>query len=278
VVPPELVLPLSLCAGAFGLCWVLSLVFREYSWVDRLWSIIPPVYVGTLAYAAGGQDVRLNLMTALTALWGARLTFNYARKGGYAPGGEDYRWGILKARMKPWQWQLFNVGFIAGYQNLLLLLIALPAWTAYQHPTPVGPLDLALAALFLALLLGEFVADQQQWRFHQAKKARAQAGQVDPKGFLDTGLWAYSRHPNFFCELGQWWVVYAFAAVASGQPVHVTLLGPVLLTLLFHGSANFTESITASKYPRYAEYQRRVSRIVPMPARAEAASPSAASS
>ena len=49
MVPPELLVPLSLCAVAFGLCWVLSLLFREYSWVDRLWSIIPAVYVGTFA-------------------------------------------------------------------------------------------------------------------------------------------------------------------------------------------------------------------------------------
>ncbi len=262
-VPAELLLPMGLCAGVAALCWLLSLVFREYSWVDRIWSVVPPVYIGTFAAASAWSDPRLNLMTALTALWGARLTFNYARKGGYAPGGEDYRWSILRGRMKPWQWQLFNLFFIAGYQNLLLLLIALPAHTAAVHRAPLTGVDLALAALFLALLAGETVADQQQWNFHQQKKARAAAGEAEPLGFLDTGLWAYSRHPNFFCELGQWWVIYLFAVSASETLVHPTLVGPVLLTLLFHGSAQFTESITASKYPRYAEYQRRVSRIIP---------------
>jgi steroid 5-alpha reductase family enzyme len=252
-------------------CWILSIVFREYSWVDRIWSIVPPVYVGTFAAAAGWGDARLNLMTALTTLWAARLTFNYARKGGYAPGGEDYRWQILKARMSTVQWHLFNVGFIAGYQNLLLLLIALPAWTAYASRTPLGPLDWAAAVCFLVLLAGETVADQQQWNFHQAKLARKARGEPEPLGFLDTGLWAWSRHPNFFCEQGQWWVVYVFAAAATGSPLHVTLLGPVLLTLLFLGSAQFTESISASKYPRYADYQRRVSRMIPMPPRREGA-------
>jgi steroid 5-alpha reductase family enzyme len=268
MLPPELVLPVTACAIAAAACWLLSLIFGEVSWVDRLWSITPPVYVVMFAAAAGGRDARLDLMAALTVLWGARLTFNFARKGGYAKGGEDYRWAVLRARMKPAAWHLFNLGFIAGYQNVLLLLIALPAWTALGHPAPLGPLDVVAAAGFLILLAGETWADQQQWRFHQAKKARAAAGEPEPtKGFVDTGLWAWSRHPNFFCEQGLWWMIYLFAVSATGAPLHITIAGPVLLTLLFQGSTSFTESITASRYPAYAEYQRRVSRLIPMPPR-----------
>jgi steroid 5-alpha reductase family enzyme len=264
---PELMTPVTVCAVVITICWMLSMIFREYSWVDRVWSIVPPVYVGIFAAQAHWHDARLNLMTVLTALWGARLTFNYARKGGYAPGGEDYRWSILRARMAPWQWQLFNLGFIAIYQNALLLAIALPAYTVAHHPSPLGMADGVAAMCFVALLVGETVADQQQWNFHQTKKTSAAAGIAETKGFLDRGMWAWSRHPNFFCEVGQWWVVYLFAVIASGQALHLTVLGPVLLTLLFHGSTTFTESISASKYPAYAEYQRRVSRILPMPPR-----------
>jgi steroid 5-alpha reductase family enzyme len=101
--PAELVLPLGMAAVVAALCWVLSLVFDEYSWVERSWSVVPQVYVGTFACQADFADARLSLMFALTTLWGARLTFNYARKGGYAKGGEDYRWRILKGRMTSWQ-------------------------------------------------------------------------------------------------------------------------------------------------------------------------------
>ncbi|MBM4280815.1 MAG: DUF1295 domain-containing protein [Deltaproteobacteria bacterium] len=267
MLPPELFLLIVVTAAVAAACWLLGVIFDEYSWVDRLWSIVPPVYIALLAGQAGFDDARLNLMTVLTTLWGARLTFNYARKGGYERGGEDYRWRILKGRMSPAQWQAFHLLFIAGYQHSLLLLIALPAWTASQHRTAIGAADVALAVVLLALLVGEFVADQQQWNFHQQKKSRAAAGQPEPKGFVDTGLWAWSRHPNFFFEQAQWWVVYAFAVVASGSALHVTLVGPVLLTLLFHGSTQFTESITTAKYPAYADYQRRVSRIIPLPPR-----------
>lgn len=257
---PPLDLLVTLCAGVIAVTWLLSVLTREYSWVDRIWSIVPPVYVGIVAHASSWSDHRLNLMLALTAAWGARLTFNYARKGGYAPGGEDYRWAILRDRLGPIGFQLFNATFIAPYQNLLLLLIALPAWVAASHPRPLGPADLALAAAFVALLAGEFIADQQQWNFHQQKRARAARGEPEPKGFVDTGLWAWSRHPNFVCELGQWWVVYLFSVAAGAGWLHVGLVGPVLLTLLFHGSTWFTESITAAKYPLYADYQRRVRR------------------
>jgi steroid 5-alpha reductase family enzyme len=254
-------LPVAVCVVVTALCWLLSTVFQEYSWVDRIWSIVPPVYVGLIARAADFDDARLNVMTFVTALWGIRLTLNYARKGGYQKGGEDYRWSILRSRMKPWQWQLFNLFFISIYQNFLLLLIALPAYTVFVHRKPFGIFDGVLALLFLALLFGEFVADQQQWKFHQRKKIDIGAKE---KGFLDQGLWAYSRHPNFFFEQSQWCVLFGFAVVAAGTPLVVTALGPVLLVLLFWGSAMFTESLTAAKYPLYAAYQRRVSRTIPM--------------
>lgn len=266
--PPELVLPIVLTASVAGLCLVLSWIFQEFSWVDRIWSIVPPVYVATFAANADWSDARLNLMTALTTLWGLRLTLNYARKGGYAPGGEDYRWRVLRSRMPRWAWELFNVGFISGYQNFLLLLLAMPAWLAWQNRSPLGVLDAVATVGFIALLIGETVADQQQWAFQQDRKARKLRGEPDGKGFLDTGLWAWSRHPNFFCEQGQWWMVYLFAVAAAGTPLNISILGAGLLTMLFDGSTRFTESITASKYPLYKTYQNTVSRMIPWMRRA----------
>lgn len=262
------------CAG----CWVLSLVSRDTSWVDRVWSIVPVVYVWIFAVAglldgrAAGEDTgRLLLMAVLVTAWGARLTFNFARKGGYS-GMEDYRWAILRSRMTPWQFQLFNLFFIVLYQNALLVLITLPALIAWQNPAPLNPFDLACAVLFAAFLVGETIADQQQWAFHRAKAA---AGGALPPGFATTGLFRVSRHPNFFFEQAQWWVFYALgatAAVASGLGVwggalNWTIAGAALLTVLFIGSTIFTESITAAKYPAYAEYQRTTSMLVPLPRR-----------
>ncbi len=259
--------PLIVCLWVLaGVClatWVLSLVTGEHSWVDRIWSIVPVAYVWIFAGAAGLADARLDLLAGLVTLWGARLTFNFARKGGYAPGGEDYRWEVLRGRMSPALFQVFTLVFIVIYQNVLLLLITLPAWTAFQHRTPLNALDIVCAALFLLFLVGETVADQQQWDFHRWKNAEAAAGREPSPRFLQTGLFRFSRHPNFFCEQAQWWVVFLFGCVAAGSLLQWTVLGALLLTGLFIGSTVFTESISRSRYPEYAEYQRRVSPIVP---------------
>ena len=254
---------LWILVAACILTWVLSLVTGEHSWVDRIWSIIPVVYVWVFALAAGLGNPRLTLMAVLVTFWGARLTFNFARKGGYAPGGEDYRWQVLRARMTPGAFHAFNLFFIVIYQNVLLLLIALPAWTAYQHRAPLDPSDVVLAAVFLAFLTGETIADQQQWRFHQWKKAETAAGRMPSPRFLQSGLFRYSRHPNFFFEQAQWWVLFLFGCVAAGSVLQWTVIGPLLLTGLFIGSTVFTESITRSRYPEYAQYQARTSPVVP---------------
>lgn len=273
-----LLLVLIVAGATCAFCWIASLVTKDTSWVDRLWSIVPVVYVWIFAISAiieGRDAVRLTIMAILVTAWGARLTFNFARKGGYT-GMEDYRWAILRSRMTPWQFQLFNAFFIVLYQNALLVLITLPAYLAWQQPAPLTGWDAAFAALFAVFLVGEFVADQQQWNFHEAK--RAAGGRLDP-GFLATGLFRFSRHPNFFFEQAQWWTFYAIgatAAVASGLgfwggAANWTIAGAALLTLLFIGSTVFTESITASKYPAYAEYQRTTSMLVPLPPRRRAA-------
>lgn len=259
-----LAVPIAVCAAVTAACWVLSLLTKEYSWVDRLWSILPIVYVGWFAWAAGGGDPRLNLMTFLVAAWGARLTFNFARKGGYARGGEDYRWAELRRRMSPGLFHVFNVVFVCIVQNALLLAIALPAWVAFTHPgTPLGALDAVAAALVALFLAGETIADEQQWRFQSDKKARLERGETVEPGFLTTGLFRYSRHPNFFCEQAIWWSLYLFGVAAGGGWLNVALAGPVALTLLFQGSTNFTEELSLRKYPAYAAYKTRTSRLVP---------------
>lgn len=242
-------------------CWIASLVTRDTSWVDRLWSVAPVGYVWVFAGFAGLADVRLNVMAILVSLWGARLTFNFARKGGYS-GVEDYRWAILRERMPPFAFQLFNLFFIVLFQNLLLVLITLPALTALENPRPFGIVDGILAGAFLAFLLGETIADEQQWRFQRARKIAADSGVAGHPRFRTSGLFASSRHPNFFFEQAQWWTIGLFGVVAAGS-ITWTVSGALLLSALFVGSTIFTESITRSKYPEYAEYQARVSPIIP---------------
>lgn len=259
--------PLSIVAilvGVFSLyAWIASLVTGDTSQVDRLWSIVPAIYMWVFFLSAHQSRSRLLILALLITAWGVRLTFNFARKGGYS-GVEDYRWAILRARMHKWQFQLFNLFFIVLYQNFILAVITMPAMLAYDNQNvKVSAIDGFLVVLFISLLIGEFIADQQQWDFHQEKKAIERSGQVPKVRFLQTGLFRYSRHPNYFFELGQWWVIYVIGAHVASQVLAWPIVGAVLLTLLFIGSTRFTEQISLEKYPEYAEYQRKTSAVVP---------------
>jgi steroid 5-alpha reductase family enzyme len=248
---------------ACAFAWIASLVTGDTSWVDRLWSIVPMIYVWVFAVTAHLHNARLDVMAIVVTVWGVRLTYNFARKGGYS-GVEDYRWPVLRASMTRWQFQLFNLFFIVLYQNALLVLISLPAWTAYQHRgTSFGVLDVLLTLAFLACTFAETVADQQQWDFQARKSAQVAAGQVPTPRFVQTGLFRFSRHPNYFFEIAQWWLIFFFGAVAARSVVEWTVLGPFLLTLLFIGSTRFTEKISLSHYPEYALYQRTTPPVVP---------------
>lgn len=258
------VVALWACAALAVACWLVSVVTGNASQVDRIWSLAPPGYVLWFAARAGFTDVRLDLMAALTAAWGLRLTWNFARKGGYRWRDEDYRWPELRRLLGPTWFQVLNATFIAPYQNLLLLLIAAPAYVAWQaRGTPLGWLDHAAAAAFVLFLAGETVADQQQWRFQTAKQARRARGEPVHAEFVTTGLFGYCRHPNFLCEQAMWWAVYLFAVSAMGVWINWSITGAVLLTLLFQGSTAFTERLTLAKYPSYADYQRTTPRLLP---------------
>lgn len=255
-------------AGAISACcWIASLITKDTSWVDRIWSIVPVIYVWIAAIAAGLADTRLDVMAILVTLWGARLTFNFARKGGYAgigSGAEDYRWAVIRGRMSAAQFQVFNLLFIVIFQNAVLVLIATPALTAFDHrSTPFGVGDVVLTVLFLAFLVGETAADQQQWRFQEWKRRELAAGRTPATRFVQTGLWRLSRHPNFFFENAQWWTIFAFGAVAAGSVLQWTVAGIALLLAVFIGSTSFTETISLSKYPEYADFQRTTSAVIP---------------
>ena len=263
VLGPIFDIPLMVCVGAAATCWVLNVATKECSWVDRLWSVLPPVYAWLFAWLGGWQP-RSVLMALLATAWGVRLTYNFARKGGYARGGEDYRWEALRKLMPPWAFQVFNLLFIAMYQNALIFAFTLPAYFIASRPTTaLNVVDALGAVLFLAALAGETIADQQQWNFHQEKKSLIAQGLSPKEPFLTAGMFRYSRHPNFFFEQAQWWVFTLFA-IAAGLPwLNWTLAGTVFLTMLFDGSSRFTEYLTLRKYPSYRDYQKRVSRMIP---------------
>jgi steroid 5-alpha reductase family enzyme len=82
-------------------------------------------------------------------------------------------------------------------------------------------------------------------------------------GFVRTGLWSLVRHPNYTMEQSIWVVFYLFSVIATGSWINWSMAGALLLLILFKGSSDFSEDISASKYPEYKDYQKKVPRFVP---------------
>ena len=269
---------LGIIAGCSALyCFVVGELTGNNSQMDKLWSILPPVYCWVIA-ANGGMSLRLVVMAVLATLWGARLTFNFARKGAYRlkfwEGEEDYRWAVVREgpffNGNRWGWMLFDLFFISIYQNTLILLTTFPALVSMTSTVPFGIVDVIAAVLMLGFIAWEAVADEQQWAFQTKKWAMIKAGRKledlpEPYnlGFNTQGLWGISRHPNYLGEQSIWICFYIFSIGAGIGIFNWSIIGCLLLVVLFIGSSSLAEEISGGKYPQYQSYCAQVSRFIP---------------
>lgn len=266
----------AICFGSFLFCFIVGELTLNNSQMDKLWSILPPVYAWVIA-VMGGMTPRLIVMAMLATVWGVRLTYNFGRKGAYSikfwTGEEDYRWKYLrstkyfKSRVV---WAVFDFLFISIYQNVLVLLITLPA-LACVGSNGFGWVDIIATILTAGFILLETIADEQQWRFQTTKWNMIKAGRKledlpmpYKKGFNTTGLWGICRHPNYLGEQGIWASFYIFSIGAGVGICNWSAIGAILLILLFFGSAWLGEMISSSKYPEYAQYRKEVNKFLPI--------------
>ena len=258
---------------------------RNYSQVDRVWSILPTVYNAhyTLwAHLNGLQAGRVGMVLLASILWSTRLTFNYWRKGGYTVGSEDYRWEIIRKRLSPPLFFILNVLFISLSQSVLLFSVTTPTYillllnrfaASTSQASSLDTTDIIFAGLIINLVALTFLADEQQWEYQTAKHKYKDTAKMPTeskfsqaefeRGFLIRGLFAWSRHPNFAFEQSVWVTLYVWGAVKSQSPINWTIIGPMLYLSLFQPSTFLTESISSSKYPEYKEYQKLVGMFLP---------------
>ena len=254
-----------------GLCFLVGEISKNYSQVDKVWSIAPMIYVWFFTYHSD-FNLRMMLMSILVTIWGIRLTYNFARKSGYSiyfwRGKEDYRWKILKERVPIFNikivWSIFNLLFICLYQMGLIFLFSLPVLAAWQgDSSALNIYDLIIAILMLSFIITESIADKQQFEFQSNKYKKIDNNESltgdFKRGFLSNGLWSISRHPNFISEQLIWVTFYLFSISATGVYLNWSIIGCVLLIILFYNSANYTESISEKKYPDYKQYKKKVS-------------------
>lgn len=249
---PWLTALLPLTVFMFG-GWLYSVYKHNVHGVDVMWSLYILITALHVAWQQSATHPRLWLTLTLAIIWGARLSLHLAKRNWGQP--EDHRYRSIRANNEPHFW-LKSLYIIFGLQLVLAWVIALPLVAALQSPAELNLLDWIAALLVLTGISIEAVADQQLAQF---RKQRGHEGQV-----LDSGLWAWSRHPNYFGEALSWWGFYLLAVAAGGW---WTVLSPLLVTLLLLrvSGVSLLEKTIHERRPAYAEYIKRTSAFIPWP-------------
>jgi steroid 5-alpha reductase family enzyme len=224
---------------------------------DPYWSVAPPVAVVYLLLAYGPvAPVRAGLVGVVVLVWGTRLTYNWLR-GWAGLHQEDWRYVDFQRKMGRWYWLVscFGLHLFPTLQVFLGLLPVLPALIG-QGSRAAGWLDGVAFVVAAGAVTIEAVADAQLHRFR--KRADRPQG-----SFLQTGLWRYSRHPNYFGEVGFWVGLWLFG-LAADPAYWWTGLGWVAMLVMFFGySIPAQDARMAASRPGYRAYMRRTAPFVP---------------
>jgi steroid 5-alpha reductase family enzyme len=236
------------------LLWLLSLYLRDSSIVDPFWGTAF-VILAFLYYANAdqGDSLRKLIVLGLTIIWGLRLSLHLLSRN--RAKGEDPRYARWRAQAGPsWWWRSLYKVFLL--QGLLLWIISLPLLAAQYHPQPPALIALDIIALLL-WLTGFFFETLGDWQL-----VRFQSDPRNQTNVLNSGLWRYTRHPNYFGEVCIWW---AFGLLAVSVGAWWALLSPLLLTFLLLRISGITmlESDLKLSKPGYAEYIRTTSAFFP---------------
>ena len=230
---------------AFLLVWLLSLRLRDASIADACWGLGFVLLAWLYVLLSPALTPRSWLVALLVTLWGGRLSWHIGRRN--HGRGEDRRYQAMRASHGPafWWRSLFTVFWLQG---AILWWVALPLLAAVQaaRPAALTWVDGLGVAVFAVGLLFEAVGDHQLRRFRADPSNR---GRV-----LDSGLWRYTRHPNYFGDATLWWGLYVIAAATPGG--WPTLLSPALMTYLLMRVSGVTlleDGLKTSK-PGYRAY------------------------
>ena len=235
--------------------FAFSLVMNNSSMYDPFWSLIP-VGIGLYWFwpqVDGSVTFRAVAIMLVLSCWGLRLTWNFLVSW---PGmqHEDWRYREFREKFGALYW-LVSLSGIHFFPTLIVFAGMLPVWASSQNLEVWHWLEMVGLTTGLGAVLIQGVADTQLRR-HRASNP--------PKGsILDTGLWKYSRHPNYFGEVLIWWSLALFGFASAPESVWVWS-GAIAMTCLFvFSSVPWTDRKTMDSRPRYAERMKKVSGLVP---------------
>lgn len=235
--------------------FAFSRAYRNSSFYDAYWSVIPPLLLFYWWSQGDGDALRTWLITVLVVVWAVRLTANWV----YAFPGlhhEDWRYPMFRERAGRFEF-VADLVAIHLIPTLQVFLGMVPVYVAVT--TPGGGLAWLTVVAFvvgMAAVTLEGVADVQMHRF----VATARPGEV-----MDRGLWSWSRHPNYFGEFGFWFALALFGLAAAPQAWWLFAGAAAMLAMFLGASIPMMETRSLQRRPGYQAVIDRVSRFVPRP-------------
>ena len=246
----------ALCGGGAILLlafatWLASVYKRDASIVDSVWSLLILLPAIVYAITLSARSSRSVWVLALAALWALRLAGYISWRNWGEP--EDHRYQAIRARNQP-HFTAKSLYLVFVLQGLLAAIVSLPLLAALASSRRPNGLDVLGVAVVAFGLVFETLGDWQLARF---KASAASQGRV-----LDTGLWRYTRHPNYFGEFCVWWGFYLIALAAGGW---WSVIAPLLMSLLLlkvSGVALLEKDI-GERRPAYRAYIARTNAFFP---------------
>ena len=233
--------------------YVCSLILKNASLYDPYWSVIPPLLLVGAAVYYQTSSLSVILVILSLSIWAIRLTYNWANLW---QGFDEIDWRYEEMKQKaPKLYLLTNLFGIQLFPtSIVFVQLILAILFIEKHPTInlltlIGSLVIVIAALI------QFIADEQMKRFKKRTKGE--------KKCIEEGLWKYSRHPNYFGEVMVWWGIYLIY-LSMAKRLDFMIISPIMMTSLFlFISIPWMERKIIRTRPEYADYQKRVSMLIP---------------
>jgi steroid 5-alpha reductase family enzyme len=237
--------------------FIISTFLKNTSLYDPYWSIIPLIialYFLLFPQVVNPNNIRYIIVFILVAIWSIRLTYNWIRQW-RGLKHEDWRYMYYREKMGGKFW-FIN---LTGLQLMPTILVYFGSISLYPalslRANSLNILDIFALLITASAIIIEAIADQQLYKFVRKRE--------NPQQIIANGLWRYSRHPNYFGEILFWWGIYIFA-LASNLTFFWAVIGPISITILFNiVSIPLMEKRKLEKKPDYADYKKRVSRLIP---------------
>jgi steroid 5-alpha reductase family enzyme len=238
-----------------------SVAYDNSSFYDAYWSVIP---IAVIVYwieiaSVGAVDLRMALVLFVVSVWGARLTFNWAR-GWTGLDHEDWRYVDFREQFPTLYWPISFAG-IHFFPTLIVFGGLLAVWPAFRSPSrDLGWIDALALTVGVAGIFFEWLADRQLHAFVSGPKK--------PGETLRTGLWRYSRHPNYLGEILIWWSLYLFGLAADPAWGTWAITAPIAMSAMFlFVSIPLIEKRSLARRTGYQQVIDETSMLIPLPPR-----------